>query len=277
MLLIYTMRTDRIRMETVRFQYENKEAVRNTLVFLLLCVVQVSAFAGGSPIVADRPGFSTGTYTVKPGKLNVELGYQYAFNTNPIDQSTQTLPLLVLRTGLSSKVELDLLWDGWNIDHADNQSSDTSVADVSIGGKYRIHESSKYNLTLLGLLSLPTGSSPSTSDNVDPLFGLLWDYSLSSQPSLFGVVQASSFKYEGSRVYDAQVAIGVSFSHTDRIGSFIEIYSILPSEVKLDDEIVMDGGITYLLSNDVQLDINVGAGLNDTSTNFVGFGIASRF
>jgi len=251
--------------------------VRNTLAFLSLCAVQINAFPDDGPIVADRPGFSTGTYTVKPGKLNVELGYQYAFNTNAIDRSTQTLPLLVLRTGLSSKVELDFLWDGWNIDDADNQPSDTSVADVSIGGKYRIHESSKYNLTVLGLLSLPIGSSPSTSDNIDPLFGLLWDYFLSSQVSLFGVVQASSFKYEGDRVYDAQVAIGASFSHTDRIGTFIEIYSILPSEVKLDDEIVMDGGITYLLSKNVQLDINAGVGLNDSSNNFIGFGIASRF
>lgn len=234
----------------VKFQCEDIEVMRNTIAFLLLCAVQADAFSYDNPIVADRPGFSTGTYIVKPGKLNVELGYQYAFNTTGIDQSTQTLPLLVLRTGLSSKVELDLLWDGWNINDTDNQPTETSNADISIGGKYKLHESSKYNLTALGLLSLPIGSSPSTSDNVDPLLGLLWDYSLSSQVSLFGVVQASSFKYELDRVYDAQVAIGVSFSHTDRIGTFIEIYSILPSETKLDDEIVMDSGITYLLSND---------------------------
>lgn len=261
----------------IRFQYENKEVMRNALTFLLLCVVQINAFPDDDPIVADRPGFSTGTYTVKPEKLNVEIGYQYAFNNNGIDQSTQTLPLLTLRTGLSSKVELDLLWDGWNFDDTDNQPSDTSTADVSIGGKYRLHESPNYNLTVLGLLSLPIGSSPSTSDRVDPLLGLLWDYSLSSQVSLFGVFQASSFKYEGDRVYDAQVAIGASFSHADRIGTFIEIYSILPSEAKLDDEIVIDGGITYLLSKDVQLDINAGVGLNNFSNNFLGFGIASRF
>jgi len=251
--------------------------VRNALIFLLLCAVHVNAFPDDGPIVADRPGFSTGTYTVKPGKLNVELGYQYAFNTNGIDRSTQTHPLLTLRTGLSSKAELNLLWDGWNIDDADNQDSNTSVADVSIGGKYRIHQSSKYNLTVLGLLSLPIGNSPSTSDGVDPLLGLLWDYALSSQVSLFGVVQASSYKYEGDRVYDAQVAVGASFIHTDGIGTIIELYSILPSEVKIDNEIVLDGGITYLLNKDLELDINAGIGLNDSSNNFIGFGIASRF
>jgi len=39
----------------------------------------------------------------------------------------------------------------------------------------------------------------------------------------------------------------------------------------------MDAGITYLLSNDIQLDINAGVGLNNYSNNFIGFGIASRF
>ena len=252
-------------------------SIRNTLIFLSLCAIQANALADDSPIVADRPGFSTGTYTVKPGKLNVEVGYQYTFNRSSVDQSTHTLPMLVLRTGLSPKIELDLFWDGWNIDHTDNQPSDSSTADVSIGGKYRIHESAAYNLTLLGLLSLPTGRAPSTSDSIDPLVGLLWDYSYSSSISLFGVVQASSFKYEGNSVYDAQIATGISFSHTDRIGSFIEVYSILPFEKKLDDEVALDAGVTYLLNNDVQLDINVGVGLNNTTNNFIGFGIASRF
>lgn len=251
--------------------------VKYAIAFLMIAIASIGALADEEKIAPDRPGFSTGTYTVKPGKLNVELGYQYAFNKNRVDQSTQTFPSMALRTGLSSKVELDLLWDGWNIDDADNQSSKTSVADVSIGGKYRIHESSGYNLTALGLLSLPVGSSPSTSDEIDPTLGLLWDFSLSSQTSLFGVVQASSFKFEGDRAYDAQVAIGASFSHTSQVDTFIEIYTVLPSNSNLDDELVMDAGIIYFLTKDIQLDINAGVGLNNSSSNFIGFGVASRY
>ena len=251
--------------------------MKGALALLSLAAVHTSAFADNAPIVADRPGFSTGTYTVKPGKLNVEFGYQYAFNTHGVDQSMQTLPQLDLRLGLSAKSELDLLWDGWNINDADDQSSETSVADVSIGGKYRLHESHQYNLTLLGLLSLPVGSSPSSSDNVDPLLGLLWDYSLADQVSIFGVLQSSSFKFEGDRAYDAQLAVGASFSHSTSLSSFIEIYGIWPSETKLDDEVIIDAGFTFLWSRDIQLDINAGVGLNNDSDNFVGFGMAARF
>ena len=74
--------------------------------------MQTAALADSGPIVADRPGFSTGTYTVKPGKLNTEFGYQYAFNTDGVDRNTQTLPQLNVRVGLSPKAELNLLWDG---------------------------------------------------------------------------------------------------------------------------------------------------------------------
>ena len=73
----------------VIFLYKNKEVVRNTLAFLLLCAVHIDAFSYEGPIVADRPGFSTSTYTVTPGKFVVELGYQFAFNNNGIDQSKQ--------------------------------------------------------------------------------------------------------------------------------------------------------------------------------------------
>lgn len=252
---------------------------RNTLIFLSLslCAALTNASAADGPIVTDCPGFITDTYTVNPGKLNIEPGYQYASGKNSTNSVTQTLPLLGLRTGLSSKVELDVLWNGWNFDTAKNQPAVTSTADVSIGGKYRLHKSSNYDLTLPGLISLPFGSSASTSNTVDPLLGLLWDYTLSSNASLFGVALASSFKDQGTRTYDAQVATGVSIARTDTPGSFIEVYSVQPFEAKLKDELVIDDGFTDLLSNDVQPDNTGGIGFNSYSNNFVGFGLAFRF
>jgi hypothetical protein len=182
-----------------------------------------------------------------------------------------------LRIGISPKAELNLLWDGWNIQDDDNQPSDTFVSDLSVGGKYRLYESEQYNLTALGMISLPVGSRPSTSNNVDPLLGLLWDYSLSSNVSLFGVIQGSSFKSDGDRVYDIQPAIGASFSHTEKLGTFIEYYSIIPFDSQLNTQSVIDAGITYLFNKDTQLDVNFGVGLNNASDNFVGFGIARQF
>ena len=181
-----------------------------------------------NPIVPDRPGFSTGAYTVKPGRLNIEFGYQYSFNNHNNDTSTHTTPLSNLRLGITNKIELDLLWDGWNIDDQEDSNPETSVTDASVGGKYRIIEIDKFNLTALGLLSFPVGSSPSTSGHIDPRLGLLWDYSLSNSMSIFGNVLANSDVTKGDRNYSIQPIVGVSFSHTSQLGTYLEYNSDIP-------------------------------------------------
>ncbi len=220
-------------------------------------------------IIADRPGFSTGTYTVQPKKLNVELGYNYT-------KDTQTLPLVVLRTGITQKLEFNVIYDGFYIKN-NEQKEFTMSSDLIVGAKYRVYESDLYNITFMCLTSLPIGNDKNlTPKNMSPLIGILWDYTLSEEVSLFGTIQGSTY-YDNERVYDIQPAIGTSIAHTNKFGSYIELYSILPSSHQQNSELVLDGGFTYLLNNDIQIDINIGFGLNKTSDDFIGFGIATRF
>lgn len=254
-------------------------------VFILLAF-QPTVYAQDNPIVTDRPGFSTGTYTVKPGRFNIESGYQYSFkdHNTESDTSTHTAPLSNLRIGITNKIEFDLLWNGWNIDDQEDSSPETSVADVSVGGKYRIIEADQFNLTALGMLSLPVGSSPSTSGHVDPQFGLLLDYSLLDNITLFGNVLANTDETKGDRNYSIQPIAGISFSHTSRLGTYLEYNSDIPLHTgdasgpgssKVQNTI--DGGATYLLTDDVQLDISAGLGLENETDNFIATGVSIRF
>ena len=255
------------------------------LFFLFILVAfQATADAQTNPIVPDRPGFSTGAYTVKPGRFNIEFGYQYSFNNHNMDTSTHTMPLSNLRFGITKKIEFDLLWDGWNIDDQEDSNPETSVADVFVGGKYRIIEVDKFNLTALVLLSLPVGSSPSTSGHVDPRLGLLWDYSLSNNVSIFGNLIANSDVTKGDRNYSIQPIVGVSFSHTSRLGTYLEYNSDIPLHTGGSSEPgsssvqnTIDGGVTYLLTDNIQLDISAGVGLDSETDNFIGTGISIRF
>lgn len=256
-------------------RYNSLKALLNLIMLGLVCGT-VSAEDGA--IAPDRPGLATGTHAVSPGVVYVEMGYQYAFNRTGEDVATHTLPQLVLRTGITDKIELDIIWDGWNQDHMSGSDSERSAADVTIGGKYQLHQSDLYNLTLMGLLSLPVGEAPSTSDEVEPLLGLLWDYNLTESAQLFGVIQANWLENEDNGSYtESQLAIGVGFGHTDKLSSFIEYYAAFPSEASLPEEHIINGGLVYLYTNDIQLDISTGAGLNDDTGHFVSFGIAMRF
>lgn len=251
----------------------------NSLLFVMSLSIFMLATAPvmANTIVADRPGFSTGTYTVKPGRVNLEFGYQAALSNEGSDKTTHTTPLLTLRTGLSERTEINLLWSGWNHVTSDNPS-DTSVADLSIGGKYRLLQTEKYNVTALGLLSLPVGTGVSTSDHVDPTIGLLGDYSLSDNIDLFGVIQTASSVATGGRDYNFQSAIGLAFSHTETIGTFIEYYNDIPLQSgDGSTSHVINGGVMWLATSDIQLDINGGVSLDNNADDFIGLGMAIRF
>ena len=225
-------------------------------------------------VIADRPGFSTGTYSVHPGKFNIEMGYNYTFDKTSTKNDTQDFPLFELRTGITEDIEFDLLWDGWSYtkDGVKEHSSD-----MTIGGKYRVLKEDMYNITFMVLVTLPTGSqSDFQTQNISPLIGLLWDYTIDESISLFGTIQSSTYK-EQKRIYDLQTAIGVTWNHTENFASFIEAYSILPSSSSISKEYVVDGGFTYLIQENIQLDINGGIGLNRESNNFLGAGIAVTF
>ena len=233
-------------------------------------------YADEDPIAANRPGFSMGTATVKPKSVLVELGYDYSFNNRGVASASYAFPITALRTGISDNAELAISWNGFVVDR-DKDYSTFSKSDIAIEGKYRIYQSEKYNLTALGILSLPTGTYPSSSKSVDPLVGIIFDYSIWEGDTLFGTVGASSTQLDHNRIYDTRYALGYSIEHSDTIGSFIELYTIVQGEPALYDARVVDFGITYLPTNDIQLDCSVGVALTKYSSNFISFGATFRF
>ncbi len=249
------------------------------LTYLLAgCLSPSIASAEDGAIAPDRPGLSTGTYTVAPGYVYLEAGYQYEFNRSGADTATQTLPQLVMRTGITEDLEINFMWDGWNKDHMEGLPNETSRADLTIGSKYRIVVSEQYNVTLIGLVSIPVGSEPSTSDNADPLVGLMWDYSLSDSVELFGGVQTTQIEDDDENAYlENQIGLGLGFEHTDRLSSFVEYFGVFPDRSQEDEQHIIDGGLTYLYSDDIQLDISAGVGLNEATSHFISLGVAYRF
>lgn len=245
---------------------------------LLLCLAFVSVGGAASEmtetIASDRPGFSTGTYTVTPGHFIVELGYEASSGRGGASRTTHTAPLLDLRVGLTPESEIDLLWSGWNTVRVASHST-TSTSDMAIGAKYRLVSQPRFNITALGILSLPTGSA--SSGQVEPTAAVAWDYTLSDTVAAFGVVQLASFVEDGDRRSNVQPAVGLSFSATDKIGTFIEFYSDVPLGRDTQRADMIDAGITYLLTATTQLDLNFGLSLDRRSDDFVGAGIAMRF
>jgi hypothetical protein len=226
-------------------------------------------------IDSDRPGFSTSPQTVPAGRLQVEAGYQF---TSDRSAATHTTPLLLLRAGLTRNLELRFGWDGlsWM---ENNGGFKPEANDMDLGVKAQLIEQNGISPTLglLGSLSLPTGRGDFTSNRVDPTGGLLWSYNLTAGAELFGTTLMSSITGERGRFFEAANAIGVSLPINDRFGSFVEYFGFYrngdggPAHN-------LNGGFTYLFTDNLQVDINGGVGTNRRADDyFLGTGLAFRF
>ncbi|HSK75218.1 MAG TPA: transporter, partial [Thermoanaerobaculia bacterium] len=79
-------------------------------------------------------------------------------------------------------------------------------------------------------------------------------------------------------IHQLSASLSNGFSLTDRLGAYLEYYAF--SEETLDGPSThyLNGGFTWSLSPDLQLDARVGFGLNDPSPDwFAGVGAAVRF
>ena len=81
---------------------------------------------------------------------------------------------------------------------------------------------------------------------------------------------------DSGRVFEVDPSVSLEGSLTSRLSAFVEYFSTIRASGE-EDEHGMDGGFTYLLSDDLQIDLSAGAGLNRATPDFfVGFGIAWR-
>ena len=241
---------------------------------LLVVCLNMSSTAENNPIVADRPGFSSSTSVLGPSHVQVEMGYERTQASSGDETVTQTFPLVNIRKGITHAVEVNLFWRGWSRFSINDQSS-TVKNDVTIGAKYALYAVTACHLSLLGAINLPTGDASVTSDHFDPTIGVIWDYTLTRSIGMFGTVLGTTSKLNSSRIYTVYPAIGASVSLTSGLASFVEYYSTIHSKEEKAQH-TLDAGFTYLISDDFQVDVSGGIGLNREASDFIGFGLAYR-
>ena len=229
-----------------------------------------------NPINTERPSFSSSPYPLPRGHLQIEGGYQFTHDGGG-EVEDHTLPLLLLRVGLHSNLELQIGWAGYSWTE-DDSSWSSDANDLTLGVKTKLLDQEGMVPTIGFLLgaSFPTGSGDASSGDVDPNFGVLWTYDLIEGIGLFGNIIARSPTDERDRFYQTDLSAGIGFSLTDRIGTFIEYFVFLPDNNGPSHN--LDTALTYLVNDNLQLDINGGIGLNSRADDFyTGAGFAWRW
>jgi len=230
------------------------------------------------PLVTDRPDFTESTDAVPRGHLQIEAGYTFTYDSGDPGTRSHDFPQALFRLGVATGVELRIGVPGYaRIEQGDDHVD--GLTDTSVGAKVKLLEQDGLvpHFGVLGEVTFPTGADGITSDGVDPKVGLLWAYDLTDRLSLAGNVNfASVSEDDDDRFFETSVSTALGVGITDDLGVFIEYFGFFRDTAGPTHFI--DGGVTYLIGPNLQLDGFVGFGLNGRADDvFAGGGVSWRY
>lgn len=254
-------------------------------------------FPLSEPIATDRPDFTEASSTVGRHVIQLETGYTYSYHDDDrAGTLTQTHsgPEILLRVGIVDRVELRLVWNYlWTQEQEGGRElfqdgADDLIVGTKLGCTRQLGWLPESALVLH--LGVPTGARAFTNHHAEFALNYLYGWDLTEEWSLGG-----STGWESAGELAASVLPGnlVSFldrhnivhqsltvgrSLTNELRGYFEYFGLYP-DGKGDESPLhfLDGGFTYLIDDNTQLDIRVGKGLNEASEDFfVGTGISLR-
>jgi hypothetical protein len=246
------------------------------------------------PLGTDRPGFADTTAVMPRGHVQLELGYTFTSDNENTDTSwDHSVAQSNLRIGVLDNLEFRTLWSGFSMTESefDTESArtgrryrandhDDGAGDMTFGLRTQLLKNDGWvpDLSLLVNLSAPVGTSSKTSGDVVPDVRLAYGWALTDKLRLYGVGIAAANVSDGDRFFQASGSAGLSYALTDRLGAFIEYYGIFPAGKDEDCAHNADGGFSFLITDNCQLDFSAGIGLNEQAPDyFVGMGISFRW
>lgn len=229
------------------------------------------------PLVTDRPDQTESTVIVPPGFVQVEAGWSLDHDRDGLVRlRTHTVPGLLLRVGLTSRLEARLGFAGWHAtDTSGLAGTERGHGDTDLGVKYRLRDapSGGPTVSVIASVSFPTGSATATSGEVDPSALLTVAHELSERLSLGYNLGPSLTNRQLSMV--GTLSLGAALA--ERLGAFVETFGSYTASSGGGQTLALDGGVTVLLGANLQLDASAGTWvLGKAGDWFVASGLSVR-
>lgn len=239
-------------------------------------------------IITDRPDQTEAPTLTPVGFIQIEIGAQTEFDKNKEnrEESQNTLFNTTLwKYGVSKNIELRLITEyaGEKIKYNafDNSTKTTSLYSgfnpISVGTKIAIQKEHGIipDISLISHLELPYfGAERYKPKNIIPRFRFLFAHTLNDRFT-FSYNLGAEWESESTAttgIYTASLGISL----IKNLSMFVEGYGFLRENTAPDHR--LDGGFTYVIKNNVQLDCSGGIGLTENAPDyFVSAGLSFRF
>jgi len=240
----------------------------------------------------DRPHLPEAASTVGLGRVILESGYTYT-SKGPAFLNQHSYPEALLRVGMLAEwFEFRISQNFINQKNRPGSPDPREPAtlngaqDLSIGVKLGLTEQKEYmpEAALILQMSVPSGRANVTNDTVMPgvNLDLGWEI-VKDRLGMETVTSANGLRDDVGQAY-VNFAQGITgtFNVTRKLEAFTEydlfvpMGAVAPEQAHLQEYIV--GGFVYFFTNDFEVDIRAGVGLNNLASDYlVGTGFAARY
>jgi len=241
------------------------------------------------PLSADRPDKIESPHTVDAGHFQIETDFASWTENWDGDERTRTWggPTPNVKVGLLNNLDLEGSFDTFLSERGRNRAEQRSwkrsgVGDTEVRLKLNVlgNDEGRIAAAVLPYVHLPTSRTGLGSSRVEgglilPLAVELpggWDLGLQ--------VAAHVVEGEESPGYEAQFdqAIGLGHDIVGKLAGYLEFYSAVPTEQGRGWVGTVDIGLTYKLTDDIQLDCGVNIGVSPAADDWnPSAGITVRF
>jgi hypothetical protein len=223
-------------------------------------------------IQTDRPDQTETPAIVPKNKLQIETGFSYEKENTDI--SSSNLPTILIKYGVNDVLEIRVI-TGFE-KQKDKNTRQSGFPLTLIGFKTKLVEEKgiQPKTSFIAHIGLPNvASTPFKTNTIAPQFRFTMQHTLTKKVSLGynfgaewdGILPSPTYLY----------TISSGFAISEKMGSYIEMFGFAPEDQKAYHS--LDGGFTYLITNNFMLDLSSGIGITKNAPKYyLSFGFSFR-
>jgi hypothetical protein len=229
------------------------------------------------PLVTDRPDFTESPSVVPRGRIQLEAGETFGREDG---SNYLSLGEALFRVGLNSRFELRVAANSYGVVREQDVIG-TGFEDASVGLKYALTDTPRGwwpQMAVIGAVSLPTGTRAMSAQRTLPEVKFISAWELSDRVGFATNLNWARATRDGLQHNEYSASGSVAYSLTERVGLYAEAFAFRERMQQLVKRDYVNGGVTILLTNDLQLDIRAGRGPSPSRGDFfTGLGLSHRW
>lgn len=242
-------------------------------------------------LATDRPDKTESPYTVDAGRVQVELDFVTYTSDRDDDADLRVETVNVapvnFKLGLTKRTDLQIVIDSYIREKTTDRTTgrrttSSGFGDVMVRLKHNLwgNDRGATALALMPFVKLPTNSNRLGNNAVE--FGLIVPLAIGVSDRVgIGLMTEVDFleQADGKGLAASFVNTAVlGFDLTDRIGIYTELFTEKSVESDSDWVVTADAGITFAVTDDLQLDAGVNLGVTEAADDVNLFvGVSRRF